>query len=218
MAVSSHYEGAEGARYAEYQLAIARPMGAVNARKFARFIKPTDTVLDFGCGGGFILLALPCANRIGVEPAEAALAVARSNRIEAYPSTTMVGAARVDVVISHHALEHTTRPLDELRALRNVLKHGGRLVLVLPLDDWRTQRRYELREINHHLYAWTPQLLGNLVADAGFRVEQIMVVTHAWPPGAHVLRRLPAAVFDACCFAFAVLRRRRQIQLVAVTQ
>jgi SAM-dependent methyltransferase len=190
-------------------------MGRVNARKFSQFVTPSDTVLDFGCGGGFTLLALRCAKRLGVDPNEAALRVARSNGIDGFPSIAMVSPATVDVVITSHALEHTTRPMDELRGCRMVLKPAGRLVLVIPMDDWRTQRHYDPSDINHHLYAWTPQLIGNLLADAEFKPERISIITYAWPPGFHIWQKLPAPIFDALCVAWATLRRRRQIHAVA---
>src|SRR5207249_6461167 len=138
-----HYMGERGARYAQWQVGLAAAMGAINARKFRPHVNPEDTVLDFGCGGGFTLLALPCSQRLGIDPSEAALKVARDNGIEAYPSIHAVPPATVDVVITDHALEHTIRPLDELRSLRHVLKPTGRIVVVLPIDDWRIQQHYD---------------------------------------------------------------------------
>lgn len=214
--VSPHYLGDRGAQYARWQLESTSAMGVINARKFRRFVTPEDTVLDFGCGGGFMLLALECARRLGTDPNETALTVARENGIDAFPSIAVVPPATVDVVITNHALEHTTRPLDELRSIRAVLKPTGRLVMVIPIDDWRTQRHYDSRDINHHLYTWTPQLLGNLLADAGFKLDRISIMTHAWPPGFRIWRRFPAPLFDAFCVAWAILRRRRQIHAVAV--
>jgi SAM-dependent methyltransferase len=214
--VSPHYVGERGARYAQWQVGLASAMGVVSSRKFSPFVTAEDTVLDFGCGGGYILLALQCARRLGIEPNEAALKVARANGIDVFPSIAMVSPRTADVVITSHALEHTTRPFDELRSIRAVLKPTGRLVMVLPIDDWRTQRHYDPRDINNHLYTWTPQLLGNLLADVGFSLEHIGVLTHAWPPGFRIWRQFPAPVFDALCFAWAILRRRRQIYAVAV--
>ncbi len=209
--LSGHYEGERGKNYARWQLGISAGMGAVKARHFHQFIRETDTVLDFGCGGGDLLLALTCARRLGVEPNEVAREVASGSQIEVSPTLASVPGASVDVVVTSHALEHCTRPLDELHEMRRVLKPEGRLVLLLPLDDWRTQRLYDPGDINHHLYAWTPQLLGNLLTDAGFSLERIRIVTHAWPPLVRLWRRLPDRLFDAICFAWSVLSRRRQI-------
>jgi len=212
--LSDHYHGDRGVEYARYQLDLSAGMGLVKARPFRAFIRYSDTVLDFGCGGGDILLALKCGDRFGVEPSEAARAMAISNGIESVPILADIPDARVDVVITHHALEHCTRPLDELREMRRVLKPEGRLIVLVPLDDWRTQRTYNSTDINHHLYAWTPQLLGNLLADAGFHVERLDILTHAWPPFVRTWARLPEWAFDAVCFSWSFLRRRRQMLTV----
>ena len=53
--------------YFGWQRAIGE-FGVVASRfKYAPHIKPTDHVIDFGCGGGHLLAALPCAARMGVE-------------------------------------------------------------------------------------------------------------------------------------------------------
>jgi SAM-dependent methyltransferase len=192
-------------------------MAAVKARRFQPFIARTDTVLDFGCASGEVLMAIPCARRIGVEVNPAFLSRARAKGIEAYASLADVPGNSVDVAISGHVLEHCLRPLDELLGIRRVLREGGRLVLVLPLDDWRAQRRFDALDLNHHLYAWTPLLLGNLLSEAGFEVEHVGVSTHAWPPrGAYQLwRLLPHWLFDGLCVISSVLLRRRQVHAIA---
>jgi hypothetical protein len=51
------------------------------------------------------------------------------------------------------------------------LRLTGKLILMLPLDDWRAasqQGRYRDGNQHNHLYAWTPQILGNLLVEAGF--------------------------------------------------
>jgi SAM-dependent methyltransferase len=130
-------------------------------------------------------------------------------------STRELDDAMADVVISNHALEHTLAPLEELRELRRILKPGGRLVLWLPLDDWRRQSKPH-EDINHHLYTWTPLLLHNLLDEAGFEVRECRVVAHAWPQFHELLfRRLPRRAFDALARAWAVLRRHRQLMALA---
>jgi SAM-dependent methyltransferase len=218
--VSPHYLGDRGANYCEGYSGNAPAMAGVKARSFRPFLSGTDTVLDFGCASGEVLMELPCARRLGVEVNPTFLSRARAKGIETFGAVGDVPAGSVDVVISGHALEHCLRPLDELRGLRAVLKAGGRLVLILPLDDWRVQRQFRVPDPNHHLYTWTPLLLGNLLTEAGFSIESIRVLTQAWPPrGAYQLwRLLPHWLFDGMGVAFSVLQRRRQLQAVAVRQ
>jgi SAM-dependent methyltransferase len=131
-------------------------------------------------------------------------------------STVALADESVDVVISNHALEHTLRPWDELRDLRRVLRPRGRLISWVPLDDWRGQRGGHATDPNHHLYAWTPLLLRNLVTEAGFAVRDTGVCSRAWPPrGLDLLSRLPAAWFDVACAIVSRVLRRRQVFVVA---
>jgi SAM-dependent methyltransferase len=191
-------------------------MGAVESRKFSELISPEAVVVDFGCGGGEVLAAISCRQRIGVEPnAQSALASLKRG-LEVVDSVNQLPTAIADVVISNHALEHCTRPLDELKGIRRVLKPGGRLILVVPVNDWRREKRYRSADINHHLYTWTPLLLGNLLTEAGFSVERIRILTHAWPPGARLFAQaMPRWLFDGVCSVWSVLMRQRQIHAVA---
>jgi SAM-dependent methyltransferase len=118
----------------------------------------------------------------------------------------------VDIVISNHALEHVPHPLSALREIRSKLVCGGRLMLCLPFDDWRTQAHYVPDDINHHLYTWSPLLLGNLLNEAQFVVEEARVYTHAWPPRWRWLdAHLPVGLFDAVCTYYAWRMNRRQV-------
>jgi len=214
VAAARHYRGAAGADYFAYQARIGRVGARLNRWKFLPHVGPADTVVDFGCGGGWLLAGLPAARRIGVEVNPVARAVAEAQGLEVVAGTDALEDGLADVVISNHALEHTLAPAAELAGLRRVLRPGGRLVLWLPLDDWRTQRRVR-PEPNHHLYTWTPLLLANLLGEAGFAVERCAVVAHAWPPGFARLARLPAPLFDVLARAWAVARRRRQLVAIA---
>jgi len=214
---ATHYHGGAGARYFEYQRRIGELGGRLNRAKFESYINSSDTVVDFGCGGGSLLARLDAQLKIGVEPSESARAAATTLGITCVASTAELESEVADVVISNHALEHTLCPFDELRQLRRALKHGGRLVLWLPLDDWRSERA--LREDpNHHLYTWTPLLLCNVLTEAGFDVRECRVVTHAWPPFTARLAALPRPVFDVMARFWAFARRRRQLMAVAVRQ
>lgn len=212
---ASHYHGSAGACYFEYQRRIGELGGRLNRAKFESHINSSDTVVDFGCGGGSLLARLDAQLRIGVEPGESARAAATSLGITCVASSAELESEMADVVISNHALEHTLRPFDELRQLRRALRRGGRLVLWLPLDDWRSERAVR-EDPNHHLYAWTPLLLGNLLTEAGFEVRECRVVTHAWPPFTAKLAGLPRPVFDLMARFWAFARRRRQLMAVAV--
>jgi SAM-dependent methyltransferase len=212
--VSPAYAGAPGSEYFRWQSQGAEVGARLTARRLARWVGEGESVLDFGCGSGQLLAHLAPRVRIGVEPNPAARAAAAATGATVHACLDEVDDASVDVVVSNHALEHTLQPRTELVHMRRVLRPGGRLVLVVPLDDWRSQRDPR-PDRNNHLYAWTPRTLANLARDAGFRVVACNVVTDAWPPGYRRLARLPAGVFNVLARATALLLRRRQLLLVA---
>lgn len=216
-ATSTHYLGKAGKAYFDWQNQGGSQRGKINARKFNPYVQPTDRVLDFGCGNGSLLYHLKCVQCIGVEINPAARAVAVKAGLEVYETLDTVPDASVDVVISNHALEHTLCPLQILQQLWEPLVPRGRLVLCLPLDDWRTQQYVNVEDINHHLYTWSPLLLGNLLSEAGYEIERIWVYTHAWPPkNWQVLdAKLPVWLFDMICKFTAWRYKRRQIMALA---
>lgn len=120
------------------------------------------TVLDIGCGTGFILKQIPSG--IGVDLSPLALRYCQSHQLNriicASAYEIPVPSASVDCVVLFHILEHLE---DESRALQEffrVLKPGGILLLAVPAvpflfsDHDRAlhhYRRYSLRQLRHTL-------------------------------------------------------------------
>jgi SAM-dependent methyltransferase len=204
-----------GAAYFEYQERASPYAARLDRRKFETYATDDDVVVDFGCAAGDLLDALPGRRKIGIEVNEVARERATARGITVVASAKDLTDASADVIVSNHALEHTIAPLHELRELRRILVPGGRLILSLPIDDWRAQRRLEEPDPNHHLYTWTPLLLRNLLDEAGFRVMDVRVITHAWPPFTATFARLPDGLFDVLATAWSVVRMRRQLFAIA---
>ena len=105
-----------------------------------------------------------------------------------------------DVIISHHCVEDVPCLSQELSELRSYLTGTGKLVVVIPIDDWRVQRRINTNDKDHHLHTWTPRLLNNTLIEAGYRAQEIRVLIHAWFRGWHnVYRRVPIRILDGFC-------------------
>jgi SAM-dependent methyltransferase len=216
-AVGRHYQGELGARYFGWQGSGGELEARIELAKFEGEVGPGDRVVDFGCGGGWLLGLLPGAERVGIEPNPVARKEGGRRGLRIVESAAELGDSSADIVISNHALEHTLAPLAELRELSRILSPSGRLLLWVPIDDWRRQRRPIPDDVNHHLYTWTPQLLANLLVEAGFEVRECRVVAHAWPRYHRTLfRLLPRRAFDLLAAAWARLALRRQIHAVAV--
>lgn len=213
---SQHYLGEQGKQYFSWQNQ-GDQTGRIESRKFLRYIKPTDRILDFGCGNGSLLKSLKCTHRIGVEINPHARAFCQEQGVEVYSTLHEIGPASVNLVISNHALEHVPNPLGALQQMNLCLVQGGRLILCLPFDDWRSQQRYQPGDINRHFYTWSPQLIGNLLDEAGFEIQNAWVYTHAWPSQWSWLdQHLPVKIFDWICTVYAWKHNRRQIFAEAI--
>ncbi|MBA2537291.1 MAG: class I SAM-dependent methyltransferase [Actinobacteria bacterium] len=213
---SSRFTGGKGRDYFALQDRLAEQSAVLDLWKFAPYVSGGETVVDFGCGTGALLEKLSAARRIGVEVNDPARVRAQERGFTVVAATSELPDETADVVISNHALEHTLHPLLELRELRRVLKPDGRLILWLPLDDWRAQRKPRVDDKDHHLYTWTPLLLGNLLMEAEYTVEHAEVVASAWRYSyTQASRKLPASVYRALTFMTALGLRRRQVHGVA---
>jgi SAM-dependent methyltransferase len=172
----SHYDS----EYFKWQSEIGRFGGWANLTKFSAFISPEMKVLDFGCGGGYLLSNLACREKLGIEINPAARAEATSLGVQAVAEVSEVEDNWADMIISNHALEHCPLPLRELEALLPKLAPGGLAVFVVPCEAIRHKYRPEDR--NHHLYTWSPMSAENLFTEAGFEVIECRAYKHVWPP------------------------------------
>ena len=212
---STHYMGDAGVEYFQWQDASGSINGEINARKFADYVQPTDVLLDFGCGGGHLIRALNANKKIGVEVNPIAMTSALKFCDEVYGTIEEVSDSSIDVVISNHAMEHVPYPILALKEIYRVLGPKGRAIICVPIDDWRTQRKFDPKDINHHLNTWTPQLFGNSLIEAGFKPGEfeITVLTHAWFPQ-YLKYWKYETLFNILCTLYSVRVKRRQLIVV----
>ncbi len=151
-----------------------------NSFMFNKFIKENGKILDFGCSGGSFLNEFENIKRFGVEVNQFARSIAIKNHIECFESSDLLPINYFDQIISHHALEHTENPLGELKKLYKSLVPGGSICIVVPLET--KYSKYKERDINYHLFTWSPLNLGNLLDCAGFKVIESKTIYHKWVP------------------------------------
>lgn len=168
-----------GKDYFDWQKEIGEFGGRANLFKFQKYIKSSDTVVDFGCGGGYLLKNLQCSQKIGIEPNKEARKIAGKNGIKTISSADELTENSIDVIISNHALEHVHNPFFELSKLHEKLKPGGKIIFVVPNEK---KKKYLSNDINNHLYTWTEMNLGNLFTAVGFNVIEVNEIKHRWPP------------------------------------
>jgi hypothetical protein len=208
---SDHYD----AQYYEWQGTLGQFGGTANLIKFESLIEESDNVVDFGCGGGFLLANLTCKDKIGVE----VNAVARKNcerlNVKAVESIDDVPEGWADKIISNHALEHVDRPFELLLTLRSKLKPMGRLIFVVPCESVGT--KYVSADVHKHLFTWSPRNLGNLFESAGYETIECKAFHHRWIPKCMAVQKLLGwKLFHKVSRAYGFLfRGLSQVRIIA---
>jgi SAM-dependent methyltransferase len=208
--IASHYR--EG-YFHDYQKEFGEFGGRINIFMFQKHISPAEVVLDFGCGGGFLLKNLDCGDRIGVEiNPEARRYCQQVNGITCHQSLESIPDESVDVVISSHCLEHTTNPCELVTLLYGKLKVNGKIIIVVPLDSYHY--RWAPNDVNNHLYSFSPMNLGNILQAAGFSEIKTNPVLHKWVPGFKKVEKLVGSqIFHQLSWLYGTLINKRYVQV-----
>lgn len=145
-------------------------------------LRPPGALLEVGCAAGAWLLQMQRQgwSVLGVEFSQAAAFRAHEKGLSVQIATVETATPPdppVDVVAAWMVLEHLHEPLVCLRRLRQWTRPGGWLVAAVPdSGSWVRKcfgaRAYEL-QLPTHLYHYTPQTLGRLLADAGWRLDSV---------------------------------------------
>lgn len=209
--ISEHYDH----KYFSWQRAIGEFGGWADLPIFEPYVKPYFNVIDFGCGGGYLLKNLQCKGRIGIEVNEIARREVERQGITVCESADEIEDDWADLVISHYALEHCLHPLQEIKKLYPKVKPGGRAVFAVPCES--IDYAYVPNDINHHLYSWSPMCIGNLFTEAGFVVETSKPYVHKWPPHYREIAILGGRhIFELACRIYGQIERSWfQVILVA---
>lgn len=157
-------------RYFQYQKKIGLDNKKI-VNRFSKYINSKDSVLDFGCGGGFLLKEINCINKIGYDINPHAIEFAKSNNIKVVDSLDFISENSLDVIISNSVIAHLDDPFETLIHLKKFLKKNGKIIFSTPHEtiNWK----YSEGEVNNKLYTWSPMALGNLFKQAGYVVLKV---------------------------------------------
>jgi len=208
---SNHYNE----NYFAWQKSIGEFGGRVDQNKFIKYISCNNKVLDFGCGGGYLLKNIKCIKRVGVEINPSAVEIARQNGIEVFSNVEDLPDGYFDIIISDNALEHTLQPLLELKELYKKLVLGGKIIFVVPCESFHLS--YYPNNISYHLYSWSPMCIGNLFSEAGFSIIESKAYRHKWPPYYRFVARMVGfTLFDILCRIYDRIDRSWfQVRIIA---
>ena len=185
--------------------------------------------VDIGSATGYRLLRLPCKELLGVEAdPDARTFSSVRNGVPTVGSIADVRDNAVDVIVSHHHLEHIPDPWEVVRTALHKLKLGGVFIAVVCVPPVRRPTRgkvphdevteaYDETDRNHHLYTWNARTLGNLFRQAGYRVLLAHTFQHTWVTAdLDVFRNLGEARFHQKSRALAVHTGMYQVRIIAM--
>jgi SAM-dependent methyltransferase len=113
-----------------------RPATEVYAALVRSSMRPTDRLLDLGCGRGGLVeqLGHPLAQIVGVDPDWQSLAEHRLPlpRVVAFSDWLPLANGRFDLIFSSWLLEHLERPSLTFAQIARVLRPGGRFIFITP--------------------------------------------------------------------------------------
>ncbi len=146
-------------------------------RELVPFLRPEDSLLDLGAGGGemvYVLRRLGFPAR-GIEPNEGYARFARERLGVPVESGTWqeagLPAGSVGAVTLFHVLEHLDGPLRAIGLIREWLRPGGLLWIEVPNVESLCQAPAH-RFHRAHLYNFNTVTLAGLARRAGFAVER----------------------------------------------
>ena len=151
MTTLASHTGHYGADYFAWQREVSEFGAWANRFKFDLYIRASDHVLDFGCGGGYLLGALEVRERLGIEINPVAREAAHELGLDVRPTAEEVPDAlgrRNHIQPCTGALHKSA--VGELETLLPKMRPGGRFVCVVPSETAR--RQYDPTDPNHHLF------------------------------------------------------------------
>jgi SAM-dependent methyltransferase len=149
------------------------------------------TALDVGCGDGRFLAALQKRGwqitGTETDPAAADLARKRDRRDHIRHALPPDEAGPTyDLVSLLHVLEHVSDPRETLHAVRERLRVGGKLLLVLPNADSAEAGLFGTSwyhlDLPRHFWAFSPKSLVRLVETCGFEIVGVRYTPFLFAP------------------------------------
>jgi len=182
-------------------------------------IKKNQKVFEFGCGLGQNIFLLP--NAIGYDISKFCLKFAKKKGIKIITNIKDIKNDSFDVVLCSHVLEHVENPYKILKILKNKLKVGGKLILILPIEN-HGKINFDL-DINQHLYCWNFRTINNLLITMKFKVIENKYIRGGTSSkltnlffSIFPLKRSYLILYNSLCKLASIILGTKEMKIVAI--
>jgi SAM-dependent methyltransferase len=148
---------------------------------------PGTTVLDLGAGNAPYRELFAHTSYLTSDWEESVHAGGRRADIVAPASVLPIESSGVGLVLCTQVLEHVADPGDVLRECRRILEPDGRIALTVPLV-------WQLHELPHDYYRYTPAGIEHLLVEAGFVDIEIRARNDAFTTLAQLMFNVAATI------------------------
>lgn len=168
---------------------VRRRLEARRALKWCKGLDEEARILDVGCGDGFHLrllndFGLPGWRSEGVDSDPRAVEAATGAGLKVHMGSVEqldLPRASYDLALMIQTIEHVADPPAVLRAVRSLLRPGGRLVIVTDNTDSLDFKLFKGRywggyHFPRHWNLFSPRSLRALAVKAGFEVQSLSTV------------------------------------------
>jgi SAM-dependent methyltransferase len=144
-------------------------------------------LLDYGCGGGFLLRHAEASGleAVGLDIGADARRACEAQGFAVVSDPSELAPGSFDAIVMHHVFEHVPDPRSTLQSLAPLLREGGRLFIEVPnvaslrarlslppASRWLGfDERYRAFPI--HLWYFEPRTLKSLLEGAGYHVSAV---------------------------------------------
>ena len=166
-------------KYFEFQKSTGQFVGIIFRDFYNKHIKGNMKVVDFGCGGGYLLENIECKYKIGIEINKTLHNDIKAKGIMPYESLCSIKDDDIDVFIMHSVIGHLKNPLEVVNQISKKLKEKGIVIVYLPHDN----HDFDLiDDINNIYFSFSKRNIRNVFNSNNFKLVYHKHYKSSWPP------------------------------------
>lgn len=190
-------------KYFEFQKSIGQFAVLMFSDFYNKHINKNMKVVDFGCGGGYLLENIRCKQKIGIEINKILHDDLRAKGIIPYENLSSIKDGEIDVFIMHSVIGHLKNPLEVVHQMKKKLNDKGIVIVYLVHDNYNFDL---LNDINNIYFSFSRRNIRNVFNSKKFKLVYHKHYTSSWPPYYRkIYQYFGKKIFKIISFCFGLL-------------